>query len=74
MIADDHPIFLKGLREVIESDPELKVVAAVSNGQEAIIAYQTLKADVVTLDIDMPRLNGLEAAERLLQINPDLPS
>jgi two-component system, NarL family, response regulator DegU len=73
LIADDHPIFLKGLKEVIETDTDLKVVAESPNGQEALIAFQTLKVDVVILDIDMPRLNGLDAAEQMLKLKPDLP-
>ncbi len=73
LIADDHPIFLKGLREVIEADEELKIVAAVSNGMDAFVAFETLKIDVAVLDIDMPKMNGLEAAEKMLKAKPDLP-
>jgi two-component system, NarL family, response regulator DegU len=73
LIADDHPIFLKGLKEVIETDTDLKVVAESPNGHEALIAFQTLKVDVVILDIDMPRMNGLDAAEQMLKLKPDFP-
>lgn len=73
LIADDHPIFLKGLKEVIEMEEGFKVVVAVVNGQEAVFALQTNKIDVAVLDIDMPRLNGLEAAEKMLQLKPQLP-
>lgn len=68
LIADDHPIFLKGLKEVIETDEELKVVSVASNGQNAIDAFKSDKSvDVVVLDIDMPRMNGLEAAESIIR-------
>ncbi len=68
LIADDHPIFLKGLKEVIETDEELKVVSVASNGQNAIDAFKSNKSvDVVVLDIDMPRMNGLEAAESIIR-------
>jgi DNA-binding NarL/FixJ family response regulator len=73
LIADDHPIFLMGLKDVIESDDELRVVASASNGQEAVRLTQLHQPDVVVLDIDMPRLNGLQAAGQLLQALPDLP-
>lgn len=73
LIADDHPIFLKGLREVLESEDDLQVVACVSNGQEALLAAQTHRPDVAVLDIDMPRLNGLEAADKILHLYPQLP-
>lgn len=74
LIADDHPIFLKGLKEVIESDKELKVTAVATNGQSALIAFQSDKTiDVVVLDIDMPKMNGLEAAENMLKIRENVP-
>src|SRR5512145_4334 len=74
LIADDHPIFLKGLREVIESDKSLKVVSVAHNGQAAVTAFQSDKRiDVVILDIDMPRMNGLEAAGAILKIRGDVP-
>jgi two-component system, NarL family, response regulator DegU len=73
LIADDHPIFLKGLKEVIETDTDLKVVAESPNGQEALISFQTLKIDVAILDIDMPRMNGLDAAEQMLRLKPEFP-
>jgi DNA-binding NarL/FixJ family response regulator len=74
LIADDHPIFLKGLKEVIESDKELKVVSVATNGQNAVTAFQSDKSiDVVVLDIDMPRMNGLEAAGNMLKIRENVP-
>lgn len=50
-----------------------KVVAQAVNGQEALFALQTNNVDVAVLDIDMPRMNGLEAAEKMLQFRPQLP-
>ncbi|MCE6991943.1 response regulator transcription factor [Dyadobacter sp. CY323] len=73
LIADDHPIFLKGLAEVIETDPDLKVVFSAKNGQEALLNFQLQNVDLVVLDIDMPLLTGLEAAEKMLKIRSDLP-
>jgi DNA-binding NarL/FixJ family response regulator len=72
LIADDHPIFLKGLKEVIEMDDGLKVIVSAKNGQEALLSFQSHSVDVVVLDIDMPRMTGLEAAEKMLLIQPDL--
>jgi DNA-binding NarL/FixJ family response regulator len=73
LIADDHPIFLMGLKEVIEMEEGFKVVVQAANGQEALYALQKHHIDVAVLDIDMPRLNGLEAAEKMLELRPQLP-
>jgi DNA-binding NarL/FixJ family response regulator len=73
LIADDHPIFLMGLKEVIEMEEGFKVVVQATNGQEALYALQKHRIDVAVLDIDMPRLNGLEAAEKMLALQPQLP-
>ena len=73
LIADDHPIFLKGLRDVIESEENIKVVAQVSDGQEALKSFIATQPDIVVLDLDMPKLNGLDTAEQILQINPLVP-
>ncbi|MFN3404305.1 MAG: response regulator [Cytophagaceae bacterium] len=73
LIADDHPIFLKGLREVLEMNPEFAVVAAVTNGLEAVASVNQFLPDVIVLDVDMPKMNGLEAAEELQKAHPEIP-
>jgi len=62
LIADDHPIWRQGLRQVIENDMTLKVVAEAGDGQEALEQIQKLTPRIVLLDIDMPRLDGLKVA------------
>jgi DNA-binding NarL/FixJ family response regulator len=74
LIADDHPIFVKGLREVIESVKGLKVIAVAGNGENAVTAFHSNKSiDIVIMDIDMPKMNGLEAAASILSIREDIP-
>jgi DNA-binding NarL/FixJ family response regulator len=73
LIADDHPIFLKGLREVLESIENVTVVAQAADGTAALKALQGGSADVAVLDLDMPGLNGLEVAAQILATQPDLP-
>jgi DNA-binding NarL/FixJ family response regulator len=73
LIADDHPIFLKGLREVVESMDHLTVTAQAADGLAALRALQSQPVDVAVLDLDMPGLSGLEVAEQILKIHPDLP-
>jgi DNA-binding NarL/FixJ family response regulator len=65
LVADDHPIFRKGLRQVIESHPSLVVVGEASDGAEALRSITDLKPDLAILDIDMPEKNGLEVARAL---------
>ncbi|HST24312.1 MAG TPA: response regulator transcription factor [Blastocatellia bacterium] len=65
LIADDHPIFRRGLRMVIEADPLLKVVAEADDGQSALARIQELQPDVVVLDINMPPPDGLAVARWL---------
>ncbi len=71
LIADDHPIFLKGLQEVIESEPAYEVIYAAKNGMEALAIARTQLPMVTILDIDMPEMNGLAASEELIKLIPD---
>jgi DNA-binding NarL/FixJ family response regulator len=59
VIADDHPVLRRGLTQVIESDPMLKVVAETGDGNAALAEIEALKPDIVVLDADMPKLDGL---------------
>jgi DNA-binding NarL/FixJ family response regulator len=65
ILADDHPIVRKGLREVIEEDKRLRVVAEANNGREAVEAVEKFSPQVTILDIDMPVLNGFETAREI---------
>jgi DNA-binding NarL/FixJ family response regulator len=65
LIADDHPIFRTGLRQVIETDPVVRVVAEAADGDEALATIQSVGPDVAVLDIDMPGRDGLDVARAL---------
>jgi len=65
LIADDHPIFQRGLQQIIESDPELKLVAAVGDGESALDKVRTLKPQVAVLDVDMPKRDGLSVLKAI---------
>jgi DNA-binding NarL/FixJ family response regulator len=74
LIADDHPIFRRGLRTVIESDFVLKVVAEVDNGAAALRQIDDLEPDVAVLDFNMPMMDGLEVAREIQAKNlPTIP-
>ena len=60
IIADDHPIVRQGLRQVIEREADLKVLAEADDGVVALEQIVAFKPDVAVLDLDMPRMDGLE--------------
>ncbi len=62
ILADDHPFLRKGLRDFIESDPTFRVLAEAGDGEDALSLIRTMKPDIAVLDIDMPKMNGLEVA------------
>lgn len=70
LIADDHPIFRKGLCEVIVADPTLRLIGQAGNGEEALRLARDLRPDVLILDINMPKLSGLSVARTLLESEP----
>jgi DNA-binding NarL/FixJ family response regulator len=65
VIADDHPVVRRGLRQTIESDPRLKVVAEADDGEAALAQIQELKPAIAVVDLDMPRLDGLGVAREI---------
>lgn len=65
LIADDHPIFRTGLRQVIETDAAVRVVAEAGSGDETLAAIESLGPDVAVIDIDMPGRDGLDVARTL---------
>jgi len=70
LLADDHTVLRRGLRLLLEGQPEFSVVAEAADGNQAVDAAATSKPDVVILDIAMPNLNGIEAAQRILAASP----
>lgn len=70
LIADDHPLFRFGLRALLSADMYVEVVGEAADGHEAVQQAEMTKPDVILMDIGMPGLSGLQAAEVILQSNP----
>jgi len=67
LVADDSAVMRSGLRRFLESDPEISVVGVAKDGSEAVQQVAALDPDVVTLDLEMPVMNGLEALQRIMR-------
>jgi two-component system, NarL family, response regulator NreC len=70
LLADDHNLFRQGVRRILETQPEMEVVAEASSGLEAIDLAKEYQPDVAILDIAMPELTGIEATAQLLRQSP----
>lgn len=64
IIADDHELIREGIKQILELESDIEVVGQVSNGEEAFIMANELEPDIVLLDINMPKLNGIETLRR----------
>ena len=71
-LADDHGVVRKGLRFLLERQPEMEVVGEASDGREAIDLVAELKPHVVIMDIAMPRLNGIDATSQIVKRDPSV--
>lgn len=72
LLADDHALVRRGVRMILDNEPDLEVVGEAGDGAEAISKAKQEKPDLAILDIAMPRLTGLQAARELSRLQPDL--
>ena len=72
LVADDHPIVRSGLRQVLDAQPDLRVVAEAEDGAEAVERSMEEDVDLAILDVTMPRMTGLHAAAELHRRRPEL--
>jgi DNA-binding NarL/FixJ family response regulator len=72
LLADDHELVRSGLKLVLDTQPDLEVVAEASDGKEALEIALKAELDLAVLDVSMPRLNGLQVAAELHQARPEL--
>ena len=69
-LADDHSVVREGLKLLLETEPDIKVVGDAANGRDAVSKIAKLRPDVVIMDISMPELNGIEATRRIVEVCP----
>ena len=65
MIVDDHPLFRQGLRRVIEAEDDMEVIIEVGDGEEALRLAQKMVPDVIMMDVNIPKVNGLQVTRSL---------
>lgn len=70
IIADDHTLFIDGLKQLLKDEVDMKIAAVANNGKELLDLLAINKADIILLDINMPILNGLEAAKHIKLSHP----
>ncbi len=72
LIADDHEIFRKGLRNVLSKLKYVEIVGEATNGIEAVDTVKRKNIDIILMDIEMPEMNGIEATRSILTLKPDV--
>lgn len=70
LLADDHPLYRRGLQQLLDSRDEIEVVAQVDDGEQAVRRTAELQPDVVVMDLNMPVLNGVEATRQVVAASP----
>jgi DNA-binding NarL/FixJ family response regulator len=72
LIAEDHPLFRKGMISLLSSVPEFEVIGEATTGEEAVLRAAQMQPDVILMDLQMPEVNGIEATRRILQESPSV--
>ncbi|RLL69629.1 response regulator transcription factor [Streptomyces sp. Z26] len=72
LLADDHALVRRGVRYILDNEPDLTVVAEAGDGAEAVERARAVRPDLAVLDIAMPRLTGLQAARELARLLPEV--
>jgi DNA-binding NarL/FixJ family response regulator len=72
LIAEDHTIVRQGLARLLSDQPRLNVVGEATNGQKAVAMTESLKPDILIMDIAMPKMNGVEASKKIRKLMPKI--
>lgn len=71
VLADDHQLFREGVKRIIELESDMEVVAECSDGDEVLDVCRDMQPDIVLMDINMPRVNGVEATQHVREVCPE---
>ena len=71
LVADDHPVVRQGLCTMLEIEPDIEVVGRAEDGVDAVAQAATADPDIILMDVQMPRLNGIEALKKIRAANSD---
>jgi len=72
LIIDDHAIVRAGMRMLLQSDAEVEIVGEGANGEEALVLAQQKKPDVIVMDVTMPKMDGIQATQKIKQQMPEV--
>jgi DNA-binding NarL/FixJ family response regulator len=72
LIVDDHPVFLSGLRMILDADPRIEVIGEASTGADAIALAAQAQPDAVVMDLHLPDVNGIDATRTITQTSPHI--
>jgi DNA-binding NarL/FixJ family response regulator len=71
LVADDHPVFRRGMRAILGAESGTELVGEATDGEEAIARALELRPDVILMDLNMPNVTGIEATRRIMEANPE---
>ncbi|GDX52168.1 DNA-binding response regulator [Bacteroidota bacterium] len=71
-VADDHQLFIEGIKALTRDSQEVKLIGEAENGEDLLNQLKTNVPDVILMDINMPKINGIEATKKIRQLYPDI--
>jgi DNA-binding NarL/FixJ family response regulator len=72
LVADDHPVFRRGIRAILGAEPDTELVGEATDGEEAVARALEQRPDVILMDLNMPKITGIEATRQILEVDPNI--